>query len=790
MTDSIGAIQLDIEVSDKSLDRERERISKSFENMFNNLSSGPVKNFASKFSNIFSTFISKSLGKTNNEATELGDTIEEVSAKASKSVNKLSNDYDKISSKIKALKEELKGVDLSKDNIVSGYMDMPNISGSNKDETIKSMLKNNEEFQKLDEKGKELADTISKLEGEQEKLNSSMNTMAENTEKASRSFSLFNKEADKADSVNTKNTRGFKLFTKEVNNSNSSLSSFTNMINSTIKTVLRRIFVYSLIMKGIRGIISHMTSALKTNSAFNKSLNTIKTNLLVAFAPIYNFILPALNALMSAIATVTTYIASAISALFGSTYKQSYNTAKGIEQSKKAMLGFGGAAKKAGKEAKKASMGLLSFDDVISVKQDDSSQGDTGGGGGGAPGFDMAMPDTSTIDLSGIEKFKELLEPTIDALKRLGNALDPLKNFVATGLKDFYGNFLVPVGKWVFGQGLPRFIDAITNGLMKINWQPINDGLNSLWKALTPFAINVGEGLLWFWENVLVPLAVWTINDVLPVFLEALAGAINLLNSIIEVFKPLGQWFFDKFLYPLAKWTGGAIVDILDGLGQAFNAIAKHIDGVHKVIADSDSFLNALVDVGIYLVEGLYKGIISAISGIVNWLWNNLVSPIINAVKRLFGINSPSTVFAEIGVWLVQGLFLGISKTWTIIVDYFSEKLNNLILLFSETWNEITNKSNEVWELLKEYFSETWNSIKDNATEIWTLIKDFFSETWDSISNKTSETWNNIKEFLFNNIWEPIKIKAKNTWDNSRSNIVNPITTTKNNLNTLWDNIK
>ncbi|MFO8212483.1 hypothetical protein R2K36_34040, partial [Pseudomonas aeruginosa] len=81
--------------------------------------------------------------------------------------------------------------------------------------------------------------------------------------------------------------------------------------------------------------------------------------------------------------------------------------------------------------------------------------------------------------------------------KRLWEELKRLSGFVWDGLKDFYDTFLVPVGKWILGEGLPRFFDIIANGLSKIDWQKINDALHELWVALTPFAINIGEGLLW-----------------------------------------------------------------------------------------------------------------------------------------------------------------------------------------------------------------------------------------------------------------------------------------------------
>ena len=49
-------------------------------------------------------------------------------------------------------------------------------------------------------------------------------------------------------------------------------------------------------------------------------------------------------------------------------------------------------------------------------------------------------------------------KPATDALKKLWNeGLSRLGNFAWGSLKDFYKGFLVPVGKWVMGKGLPDF---------------------------------------------------------------------------------------------------------------------------------------------------------------------------------------------------------------------------------------------------------------------------------------------------------------------------------------------
>lgn len=762
---SVGSVQLDVKLNQRSLQVEMNKLGRALNSSFKGMFDGFVGQTAN--------FIKNSITKMGSGFKSLSQASSASSEKVAKSVTRMNNEYEKTQQKINEIRNELAKLFTEQDAIINRYRDMPAITGMSKDETLESFLKANPRFQELSAQIDKLMAKLDPLVAKSKELDKAMGKAGNEVEKTSNKINILGNSAKKT----AKGILGLTWFKKAFNNEAKkaarNTSNFGRTLNRVTRIIARNLIVYGLIIRGIRELISYTWSALKTNEQFLHSLNIIKTNLMVAFQPIYDFILPALNALMQAIARVTTYIASAISALFGKTYQQSFNAAKNLNNARKAMAGYGSAAKKAGKEAQGA---LMSFDEIhqLDIKEDVGTAG-----AGGVEGFEMVMPDTSTIDLSGLEKFKTLLQPTIDSLKRLDSVLEPLKNFAAQGLQDFYNNFLVPLGKWTFGEGLPRFIDAITKGLGQINWDRLNNSLKDLWKNLAVFSINVGEGLLWFWENVLVPLGTWTMNEVVPRFLNILAEAIRVLNSVIEVLKPLAIWLWENFLLPLARWTGGAIIDILDGIAHAFSKIADYIDGIKDIIAKSDSFLDALVDVGVYLVEGLFKGIISALAGIGSWLWDNLVRPIINGVKNLFGIQSPSTVFIEIGEQLIEGLFVGISNTWNKIVDFFAEKLDVLKNLFTETW-----------ESIKETATEIWNNLKESATEIWTSISEFISNTWDIIREKTSETWNSIKSFLIDTIWTPIKSMAKTIWEGIKKNILEPMRQAWTSLKQIWDNLK
>ena len=177
------------------------------------------------------------------------------------------------------------------------------------------------------------------------------------------------------------------------------------------------------------------------------------------------------------------------------------------------------------------------------------------------------------------------MQPTIQAIKNLWNALKPLKDFTIQALLDFYNKFLKPVGKWVLGEGLPRFINALANGLSKIDYAKINKALAGLWEALAPFAINVGKGLLWFWEKVLVPLGTWTANEVVPRFLKTLSTVIGVLNTVIEGLKPLANWLWTNFLQKLASFTAAVFLKAWDGINKALGTFSTWLSKNKGVVS-------------------------------------------------------------------------------------------------------------------------------------------------------------------------------------------------------------
>lgn len=842
---SLGKIQLDVEFSRKSLNAEinnlkqtiNNGISGSFKGMFNGMASQMnnfMKDSISRMSNGFKNF--SQVGAISNE-------------KVSQSVNKMNSEYEKTESKISEIRKELAKLFAEQDNIARTSQDMPAFSRMSKEASIEKMLKSNPRYQELSEKIDKLTTKMDPLVDKNRELAEEIKNIGDNAKDTGQKINIFGRSSEKAGNEAKKSSFKIKLFGNEMKKSGVKVAGFAAMINRSFMTILRRLFVYNLILKAIRSLMSYMSGALKANKEFVSSLNNVRTNLRVAFQPIYDFILPALNVLMQAVARVTTYIASAIAALFGKSYKQSYYAAKGIEKAKKAMDGYGSSTKKAQNNQR-------SFDEVnqIDIADDES--------GGGAGGFEMEMPDTSTIDMTGIERFKELMSSIFEPFKNAWEneglntinaakyALDSIKGLIkaigdswrevwenGTGqaivetvlrilqnIFNIVGNIATAfteawntneIGTQIIQHifdllniilGTIEKITKATADLAKtLDFTPLLNSIDRLLQALQPLTQNIGDGLVWLWENALLPLAGWVIEDAVPVFLEMLAEAIRVVNNVIEALKPLGSWLWENFLKPLAEWTGGIVISVLEGIRDALKGIGDWVtDNKEEVqtffavfatwkattftiemgkataaviahtIAVTTSKIETLILLGLYAKDAIAKGISTAATWgqvAATTAWNG-VAVIASGVTKAFGaamafITSPiGLVVAAIAAVIAIG-----------------------VVLYQN------------WETIGPWLKGLWEGIKTAAINTWTAIKDFFINTWESIKTKTSEVWNGIKVFLENTIWNPIKTTASNIWNGIKS-VISTVTDAiktiidkfsssfRNTWDKLWDGAK
>lgn len=113
-----------------------------------------------------------------------------------------------------------------------------------------------------------------------------------------------------------------------------------------------------------------------------------------------------------------------------------------------------------------------------------------------------------------------------------------------------------------------------------------------------------------------------------------------------------------------ATATVGTIVaknwdKIKESVGSVFEWIKEKASNLWSGVK---GLVGGAINVGKNVVGGLWNGI----KGVASGLWNGIKGigrGIINGFKSIFGIHSPSTVFAEIGGYLMQGMSNGITQS-------------------------------------------------------------------------------------------------------------------------------
>ena len=529
--------------------------------------------------------------------------------------------------------------------------------------------------------------------------------------------------------------------------------------------------------------------------------NELKAALGQGFINIFTPIVKGINWVLSKLQVLANAFKSFTEMIFGnaggddSTSTVS-NLASDASDASDAVSGIGDSAKKSAKDLKS----LASFDTAQILKKDDSKSKSSSGSGAGG------KIDTSGLNLTdNIKKQASNIEDilngvNLEPLKKSFNNLREAISYFGQGcgkiLDGFYNNYLKPLGNYVISDALPHFLNSTAEAMKSIDFDKLKSAFDDLWKSLEPFTENVGNGLLWFYDKVLLPLGTWTINEVVPAFLKILSGALDIVNQAIEDIKPIWKWFWDKVLSPITTWTGGVIVDDLNGVGDALKWISDNevamsiIEGVAIAIGLVTGALTLYnIAMGVCnVVTGIFAGIMAILTSpitIVIAIIGALIAAIILCVKHWDQIKETA-----------KNCWEGIKNAWNNAGQWFNEKIVIPIKnFFGNLWNNIKNTASGAWHGIKEVFSgiENWfsdkfqsarNGIqnafqnignwfqdrKNDITNAFGNVGNWFSNIFQEAYNGITRIFSNIGNF-FSGIWE----RVKNAFSNLGINIGNAI---------------
>lgn len=202
-------------------------------------------------------------------------------------------------------------------------------------------------------------------------------------------------------------------------------------------------------------------------------------------------------------------------------------------------------------------------------------------------------------------------------------------------------------GLW---EGIKKYAKVAIDAIAKF-FSACWDGIKKVFGAYVSFYKGVFNGIVKIFKGIPDALGklfskAWdAIKKAFSAYLKFYKG---IFDGIVKVFSTIGT--------SLGKLFSGA----WDKIKSAFTGVTKFFSGVASDVVDGfKSIPDKMKTVGKNLVEGLWNGV-KNMSGWIKDKLKGFSDGVLNGIKDFFGIHSPSTVMAEVGGYMAEGLAEGL----------------------------------------------------------------------------------------------------------------------------------
>ena len=514
--------------------------------------------------------------------------------------------------------------------------------------------------------------------------------------------SKFNKVTDKIKSMSS---------TLKSTSSKADLSGLSKKIDNVGKSVtgvVKKVAKWGLALFGIRSAYSMIRQSVSSVSQYNEGLANqiqfMKTTLATALEPV-------IKRIISLVYTLLSFINSIVKKLTGKDL---------FAQAKKNLQSGSNSAKEIKKQ-------LAGFDEM-NVLSDSSSSG--GGGGFDTSGF--VGEDTKLLGI--LEEFKKMFETGDWAgiAMKISDAIVTALDFVTEKIKsiDWSGiglaisDFLTHIDfsgilvglTTVFGEAILGFQDLF----LAIKWPKIFKNLGNGIADAFSTAIDYVKRIDWSSIGTMLSETITAIpwgeigSNILTLLWESLKGIVDLVLGID--WSVVGQTVSDA----VHDW----ISTIIDLFAQTdWLQLGKDIvDAIFDFIENID-WGQLAVDI----ITGLAQGIVSLIQLVIS-----AFAELIDRILQFLGIHSPSTLFADIGKKIMEGLVNGIKGL-----------VNSVINIFKG----LVDKIKSIFKSVIDFFKGIIDTIIGLFKKIGTKVGDVISGAFKGVVNGVLSAIENILNF-------------------------------------------
>lgn len=619
------------------------------------------------------------------------------------------------------------------------------------DSTVISKL--NREIQANEQYLKTLTNEYSKVLSKQQEIKSSIASINKEIGNIRKekidALSESHRKAEQAAKMHSQSESKLVNVLSSIPNPISKISGLISRLTSRIFYLASSAFVFNVISAGFRALSRALQNVIMQDAVFVTSLNNIKANLMTAFYPIYQAALPALRALGQMLTWLTGLLARFMAMLTGTSVSanqqgakqmyiksslgnkantRAYNThvksqaradkvkARNVSKaenyeskiaeannkdniSKSANKAYDSAGKSAEDNAKK----LAKFDKAATKSRKELAKFDK---------IDVLKQDKDKIPKEIIPKVPKVSIPKEPKYAELPEVAPFIPNMpVLEGFKQNLESIQIPPLFENIFENISKFIERLKTPLENISFENLKKELGNLWEAVSKYSGTIGEGWFWFYENVLVPLAKWTIEDLLPNFLTILANCLNAIEPIVKEANDQLAILWDTFLKPVAEWAGAQITEFLGNL-------ANWIKDVGDAIKDNQLLLESL--------SAFLVGLGSAV----------LIINLAKLAASLWGVVTATIAWGA--------AMLANPMTWVILGI---AALIAIIILCIKHWDDIKAALGDFWERAKKIWEKLGKKFEEIKKKLGNLSGDL-GELFENTIKLLSKIWNFLKPFI------------------------------------------
>lgn len=209
-----------------------------------------------------------------------------------------------------------------------------------------------------------------------------------------------------------------------------------------------------------------------------------------------------------------------------------------------------------------------------------------------------------------------------------------------------------------------------------LDFQPLITAFDRLKSSVMPIIEDIGNILLWLYQNILLPFLGWLIEKIIPDIMNILAPALDIIHNIIVMLAPILADLWNNVLQPLFSWLGGLVDEVLVAIGNMLTKISKDMLDTNTVIGR--------VFEG---VKGILSGIVEFITGVFTGDWEMAW----NGVKNVFG-----------NIWnlildIVEGAVNGVISAINACIDAISDFLSGIQIPNWSIFGELAGMNAGTW---------------------------------------------------------------------------------------------